>query len=718
MKSKSFLSRKVQVELGFAILVLLAMAAISYRAMVASTESDLWVRHTHETIEKLQDLLLEIESVESSYRGFALTGKESYLAPYRGSRSGAERDEAALRDLTVDNSEQQRRLTVLDKKVAEKIEFAETVIRVRRGQGFAAASRLLDQDEGLRLMNEIRAVAAGMDTEERDLLEVRTSRYQASARNSKWVIRLGWLMSLGFLIAATMIVRHDFTKLRRAGDVTQAQAELLNLVHDAILVRNPADEITFWNDGAAGTYGWAREEALGRDPNALLHTHFPRPLLEIKAELAERGVWEGELTHVCKSGRQIVVESRWVLNRDIAGRLTGTLEINRDITDRKGVEETLARLAAIVESSNDAILSESLDGTIQSWNQGAERLYGYAAKETMGQSIALLAPLGDGDDTRDILGKIVRGEQVEHYEIQRVRKDGQRIDVSLTISPIKDSTGTLVGASTIGRDITDQKRAEAEVKALNGTLRERMADLEAANRELEAFTYSVSHDLRAPLRHVDGFSKLLVEEHQAELSPGALEYVAIIRDSVLQMGMLIDDLLNLTRVGRTPLSMQVTGLSSLVEEVRADLARANPDRLIEWKVETLPFVECDPALMKQVFVNLLSNAVKFTRPRKSAVIEVGTVIQDGHPVVFVRDNGVGFSMKYVNKLFGVFQRLHRAEDFEGTGVGLATVQRIIRKHGGRVWAEAALDKGATFYFTLGSGDDPQAESPTNSGGKI
>jgi len=246
---------------------------------------------------------------------------------------------------------------------------------------------------------------------------------------------------------------------------------------------------------------------------------------------------------------------------------------------------------------------------------------------------------------------------------------------------------------------------------LESRVKKRTAELQAANEELEAFTYSVSHDLRAPLRHVDGFSKLLVENHRAELSPHAQECVATIRDSVLQMGMLIDNLLNLARVGRKQLSIEVTGLNSLVEEVRADLQCSNPDRVIEWKVDTLPFVECDPGLMKQVFVNLLNNAVKFTRPRTAAVIEVGAVGQDEHAIVFVRDNGVGFSMKYANKLFGVFQRLHRAEDFEGTGVGLATVQRIIHKHGGRIWAEAELDKGATFYFTLGSSDDPQPEKP-------
>jgi signal transduction histidine kinase len=229
---------------------------------------------------------------------------------------------------------------------------------------------------------------------------------------------------------------------------------------------------------------------------------------------------------------------------------------------------------------------------------------------------------------------------------------------------------------------------------------QRTAELDATNKELEAFTYSVAHDLRAPLRHIQGFSNLLMESSGPQLEPGAQKHLQRIDEGTQQMGRLIDDLLSLARIGRQEPRLQATGLNSLVQEVLRDLKTETEGRDIQWQVGDLPFVDCDPGLMKQVFYNLLSNAAKYTRPRKPAVIDIGQVSVEGQVVNFVRDNGVGFNMKYAPKLFGVFQRLHRKEDFEGTGVGLATVQRIIHKHGGRIWAEAEIDKGATFFFSL------------------
>jgi light-regulated signal transduction histidine kinase (bacteriophytochrome) len=236
---------------------------------------------------------------------------------------------------------------------------------------------------------------------------------------------------------------------------------------------------------------------------------------------------------------------------------------------------------------------------------------------------------------------------------------------------------------------------------LERRLRQRTAQLEAANHEMEVFTYAISHDLRAPLRHINGFSRLLLEDFHSSLPGDAQRHVQRIADATRRMGMLVDDLLNLARVSRSDLTLQRTGLKSLVEGVIVSLQPEFADRLVDWKVSELPFVECDPALLTQVFRNLIANALKFTRPRSHAVIEIGARQKNDTHIIYVRDNGVGFNMKYAGKLFGVFQRLHRPEEFEGTGIELAIVQRIIQKHGGRIWAEAELDLGATFYFTLG-----------------
>jgi K+-sensing histidine kinase KdpD len=254
------------------------------------------------------------------------------------------------------------------------------------------------------------------------------------------------------------------------------------------------------------------------------------------------------------------------------------------------------------------------------------------------------------------------------------------------------------------QEVLDRKRAEEEVRRLNTDLerrvQQRTAELVATNEELESFTYSVSHDLRAPLRHVDAYAQMLEEEFGPQLPPEAQNFAKKIRQGSQNMRQLVDDLLNLSHIGKTELNRRQTALNPLVEEVMNDLKPETASRHIQWEVGELPLAECDPGLMKQVFANLIANAVKYTRPRADAKIEVGQTQSDGETTVFVRDNGVGFNMKYVSKLFGVFQRLHRAEDFEGTGVGLATVARIVRKHGGRVWAEAELNKGATFYFTV------------------
>ena len=251
--------------------------------------------------------------------------------------------------------------------------------------------------------------------------------------------------------------------------------------------------------------------------------------------------------------------------------------------------------------------------------------------------------------------------------------------------------------------MSDRERAAREIGKLNEDLKQRAVELETANKELEAFSYSVSHDLRAPLRAIDGFARILMDKHLPQLLPEAQRYLRLVRDNAKQMGDLIDDLLAFSRLTRQSLERRQVVPSEIARDALHDLGYEDNGRA-HVSVKALPGCQADPALLKQVFVNLLSNALKFARRRDPAQIEVGNLNGNGEPVYYVRDNGVGFDMKYADKLFGVFQRLHRAEEYEGTGVGLAIVQRIVHRHGGRVWAEAEVNKGATFYFTLGGAE--------------
>jgi PAS domain S-box-containing protein len=307
---------------------------------------------------------------------------------------------------------------------------------------------------------------------------------------------------------------------------------------------------------------------------------------------------------------------------------------------------------------------------------------------------------------RDLDGKIIGtfGVSRDITESKHAEQELQLAKESLE-NRVAERTSELGQANEqLQIELVERKRAEEQVRRLNEDLEHRVAErtvqLVAANKELDAFSYSVSHDLRAPLRHINGFSQMLVAKHSSQLGPEAQQLLELIQEGSQKMNLMIDDLLNLARLDRREAVSKMTPLNSLVEDVLKDLKSEIDGRKIDWHIGSLPAVNCDPGLLQQAFANLLSNAVKYTRRREHAVIEVDQMTIDGEAVIYVRDNGAGFDSKYASKLFGAFQRLHTAEEFEGTGVGLATVQRIIRKHGGRVWAEAERDKGATFYFTL------------------
>ena len=474
----------------------------------------------------------------------------------------------------------------------------------------------------------------------------------------------------------------------------------------AICLLDESGRIATWNNGAQNISGYTAEEIIGKPLSIFftgqdIHEDLPARILE---NAAREGRWTFDGWQVRKNGSRYWGQWSFTSIRNSAGRIVGFSKIGRDMTEQMKAEEGLRRLAAIVESSDDAILSKSLDGIITSWNPGATRLFGYVPNEIIGRPIVLLLPPDRLEEEPHILAQIKQGRTVPYFETVRRRKDGRLVDVSVTISPIKDASGQVIGASQIARDITERKQAAERLKILNQELeqrvRERTAQLEASNRELEAFSYSVSHDLRAPLRHILGYVDILETEAGDRLGENNRHTLRTITESAHQMGQLIDALLAFSRMGRAELRLAPVSLAALVEEARRELRNEWKNRDIDWHIGNLSEVRGDPLMLRQVFINLISNALKYTRPRPQARIEIGSWVDPCEVVCYVRDNGVGFAMEYAGKLFGVFQRLHQSSEFEGTGIGLANVRRIVYKHGGRTWAEGAVNGGATFYFSL------------------
>jgi len=375
----------------------------------------------------------------------------------------------------------------------------------------------------------------------------------------------------------------------------------------------------------------------------------------------------------------------------------------RDITERKRNE---SKFGGLLESAPDAMVVVDQQGRIAMINKQTEALFGYMREELVGQLVEVIIPerfRGTHPTRRTAYSEAPSVRPMgTGLELAARRKDGSEFPVSISLSPLETAEGLLITAAV--RDITERKQAEEEIRQLNAELEqrviERTAQLEVANKELEAFSYSVSHDLRAPLRGIDGWSQALLEDYHERLDEQGRQYLARVRSETQRMGQLIDDLLELSRVTHANMQTKSVDLSALAQVTAANLQKTQPQRLVEFIIQAGLSAKGDPQLLEIMLSNLLSNAYKFTGKTLNTRIEFGQIEWQGKQVFFVRDNGAGFDMAFASKLFVAFQRMHKASEFHGTGVGLATVQRIIHRHGGQVWAEAEVNQGATFYFTL------------------
>jgi PAS domain S-box-containing protein len=476
---------------------------------------------------------------------------------------------------------------------------------------------------------------------------------------------------------------------------------LLDESPDAVIATTLEGAVIYWSRGAENIFGFTAGEALGRYLKDLV---IPPDLVAEEARQLEVAVHVGASTREayrhCKDGSVVHVDVTCKAVRNERGEVRFILSNQKDVTQLKVQRDAkllAARFGHILESTPDGIVMVNSSGRIVLANSQAERLFGYERGELLGKTIEHLIPerfrQGHVGHRLAYIGHPHQRAMGAGLELYGLRKDGSEFPVEISLSPLETEEGTLVSSAI--RDITDRKRFECELQQKNH-------ELEAANQELEAFSYSVSHDLRAPIRAMGGFAQMLMCENSDQLSPEAQHALQRIRKNAFQMGELIDGLLNFSSLSRQSLSKARIELTPLAQAVWEELRPEWEGRAVELTCADLPAVQGDAVLLRQVLANLLSNAVKYTRDRAPAVITVGC--RPETPVVyFIRDNGAGFDMQYAEKLFRVFQRLHSGEEFQGTGVGLAIVKRIIQRHGGRIWAEAREGRGATFYFTLEGG---------------
>jgi PAS domain S-box-containing protein len=483
-------------------------------------------------------------------------------------------------------------------------------------------------------------------------------------------------------------------------------------IGDAVLATDIRGTLTLMNPVAERLTGWAAAEAIGRpiaDVFRIVHEETGAPAEIPVRRVLDTGQIQGLANHttlIARDGRECAIADSAAPVRQRNGTIIGVVLVFRDVS---GEREAARRLDAARDEldrffniSLDFLCISSSDGFFKRVSPAVTDILGWTQKEFLGTPyLSLVHPDDRVATAQEVERQVARGEKVLQFENRYLHKNGSWRVLSWRSVP---QPGGLMYATA--RDVTDLRRVSAEMRALNEQLQRRTGDLETANRELEAFSYSVSHDLRAPLRHIDGYAGLLGTETTGQLSEKAQRYLRVISEAARSMGTLIDDLLSFSRMSRQEMHADVVDLDALVREARSGLEPLTAGRQIDWRIGALPRVRGDQAMLRQVFANLLGNAVKYTRKKPAAEITVDVAgDEDGRGVVFVRDNGAGFDMKYAEKLFGVFQRLHRVDEFEGTGIGLANVRRIIARHGGRTWGEGRIDEGATFYFTLERADD-------------
>ena len=724
--------------LALVLAILAGVGWLSYRNMTAASEADHWTTHTYLVIEELDRLFSSLKDAETGERGFVLTGNPKYLEPYQASLREIGTHLDALRRLTADSPLQQHRLAAITPLVASKLAELKETVAIREAKGFQTADEEVMTDVGENIMDKIRVQVAGAEQEEEQLLKVRAAAKEAEKRNTLHTVLLGDTLGGVALLLLVGSLNLELARRRRAEIEVRASEQEFRSLAEAmpqIVWAARADGWNiYFNQQWVDYTGMTLEESYGHGWNTPFHPDDKRRAweawqratqcnerysLECRLRRADgayrwwlvRGVpmlgangeilkWFGTCTDIeeLKHAEAALQEGNVLLEQRVAER---TAELRESEKKYRNLFQNMAEEVHFWELVRDE------HGTIKTWrlvdaNPAALKTWGKSLGEIQGKSTDEIFGAGAEEHYMPVVRKIMTEGAPHSFEDYFPHIDKH---FRFTSVPLGDDYFITTGA-----DITGIVRAQDEIRKLNAELEDRIrlrtAELQISNQELEAFCYSVSHDLRAPLRGINGFSKALMEDYADKLDATGMDFLERIGVGCQRMAQLIDDLLKLSRLSRSEMRRQPVNLSNLAREVADDLQATEPDRTVEFQIPEGVTSVGDPDLLRVALSNLLGNAWKFTGKRPDGLIEFGVRRPENDSIYFVRDNGSGFDMAHTDKLFQPFQRLHGMKEFPGTGIGLAIVGRVIRRHGGRIWAEAAPGQGATFHFTL----EPEGES--------
>jgi PAS domain S-box-containing protein len=693
------LNRKVQLMFGSAIVILLVVGAVSYYSILKSHESDLWVRHTHEVLENLQNLVTDMAKIESSDRGFALTGEEAYLESYRDVISSAVRDEAAVRSLTKDNPQQQLALPALEDLMAQQVQFGDRILRLRRSKGLQSAAVAIKSGPGQQIMDEYRGTIRKMEDRELLLLAERSAVAKQRFGRTKAILIFGTALGLLMAVAAgAWSVEQDGSRRTLALSLQDSEEQfrmLLDGIQDyAIFLMDPRGGILSWNDGAARIKGYTSDQIIGHNFSCFflpedIERGRPEEVLRLTAA---SGRHEEQGMRVRKDGSRFLASIIFTALRDAAGNLTGFSEFSHDLSESQASD---ARYRGLLEAAPDAMVVVNGGGEIVLLNVQAEKQFGYSRDELLGQQVKNIIPEGFAerliaDGTRSAAEALAQQIGMG-IELVGRRKDGGEFPLEIMLSPLESAEGILVTAAI--RDISVRKESEAHLVKTVGELRR-------SNEELQQFAYVSSHDLQEPLRMVASYTQLLAKRYKGRLDSDADEFIAFAVDGCSRMQGLIQDLLAYSRAGTNGKTLcEVSGeeaLQGALTNLRITIEQSGA----VVSHDSLPAIETDETQLTQVFQNLVGNAIKYRAAEAPRVHVSAAKNGDNEWIFSVRDNGLGIAPQYFDRIFVLFQRLHGRNEFEGTGIGLAICKKVLERLGGRIWVDSQLGNGSTFYFAL------------------